>query len=63
MWTVKEAVAKALGITLPSAWKKVEVKEMGREESIIHVEGQAYKTFHCTIDNHLFTLFNTAWKM
>ncbi len=62
VWTVKEAVAKALGITLFSAWKEVEVKEMGREVSIIHIGGQPYRTLHRTIDNHLFTLFNTAWK-
>ena len=63
VWTVKEAVAKALDITLPSAWKKAEVKEIGREESIIHIEGRPYRTLHRTIDNHLFTLFNTAWKV
>lgn len=61
VWTIKEAVAKALGIPLFSAWKKVEVKEMGKESSTIHIDHQAYKTFHCTVDNHVFTLFNTAW--
>ncbi len=61
VWTIKEAVAKAMGITLSSAWEKAEVKEVGKESSMILVDNQTYKTFHCNVDNHIFTLFNTAW--
>ena len=63
VWTVKEAVAKAMGITLFSAWKRVELKKAEKESCVIHIDNQAYKTFHCNVDNHVFTLFNTAWTI
>ncbi len=56
VWTIKEAAAKALGIPLFSAWKKVEVTEMGEEESTLQMEGQVIKALHCKVGSHVFTL-------
>ena len=44
IWSIKEAVTKALGIKLTEAWKKVEVKEIGIDISRIEIDGKPEKS-------------------
>jgi len=56
IWTIKEAVSKALDLDLADSWKRVLVKEIGVTESRMDVDNEDYSAFHDTIDNHLFTM-------
>ena len=56
IWTIKEAAAKALGITLPRAWREVEVAQAGADESRAIISGRQVAAIHVTVDDHLFTL-------
>jgi phosphopantetheinyl transferase len=56
VWTAKEAVAKATGMHLAEAWRRAEVKEIGRVKSTVMIDEKAYEVNQAIIDNHLFTL-------
>ncbi len=56
VWSIKEAVLKAFGISLTDAWEKVEVKEIGRNRSSFLMEGRDYTAFHDVVDDHVFTM-------
>ncbi|OHD64607.1 MAG: hypothetical protein A2176_08995 [Spirochaetes bacterium RBG_13_51_14] len=55
VWTIKEAVAKALGISLPEGWRKTRVYEIGNEKSDIRIDAASHYTIHATVDGHVFT--------
>jgi phosphopantetheinyl transferase len=59
-WEIKEAAAKALGITLPSAWKKAEVVKIGVRESIVTINNQSVSAYHASAEGHLFTILELA---
>jgi len=56
VWSVKEAVAKVLGITLADAWQRTEVIRIGSEESRLRIDnGPPAQAFHKDIGNHVVT--------
>ncbi|MBW1706801.1 MAG: polyketide synthase dehydratase domain-containing protein [Deltaproteobacteria bacterium] len=56
VWSIKEAVSKAFGISLVHAWEKVAVKDIGMNTSSILMEGLNYTAFHVKVDGHVFTM-------
>lgn len=57
IWSIKEAVAKALGINLAKAWQRAEVKQVYENQSFFQVDTSGiFTAVHDTIDNHVFTL-------
>jgi len=57
IWSIKEAVAKALNITIADSWNRVQVIDMGRYESRAQIDNMdTYPVFHDTVDKHLFTI-------
>lgn len=60
VWTTKEAIAKAFGLTLVDAWQKASMITIGTAESSFSIDDKMYYASHEIIDNHLFTLVRTA---
>jgi phosphopantetheinyl transferase len=58
IWSVKEAVAKALDITLAAAWHRVQVSAVDSSESHFRVDGQddEWSAVHENTEGHVFTL-------
>lgn len=57
IWSIKEAVAKALGISLAQAWEQTEVVAIGHRESRFQLKTNAQQSaYHAPIDDHLVTL-------
>ena len=60
IWSIKEAVAKALNISLADAWEQTEVVEIGGEESHCRLRGEVpCLAFHGQIEDHLITVMTT----
>jgi len=55
LWTVKEAVAKALNVRLPKAWHAVEAVELLPESTRLRIDGAQHVARHAECDGHLFT--------
>ncbi len=60
VWTTKEAMAKALDISLAESWEKVSLKYIGADSSILVIDRKNYTAFHDVIDDHVFTVLNIA---
>lgn len=61
IWSVKEAVSKALDVPLAEAWHQVEVTVVDRNESRLEVQGRpAPPVRHAEVSGHLFTLFSLS---
>jgi phosphopantetheinyl transferase len=58
IWTIKEAVSKALDLNLADSWKRVLVTDIGLNRSSIIIDDKVHAAFHDTVDNHLFTVIN-----
>lgn len=57
IWSVKEAVAKALDLNLAEAWARTEVISVAAPESRFKINGREMAlATHETVDDHLFTL-------
>ena len=56
VWTVKEAAAKALAVSLPEAWKRAVVTAIGTEESLVRVGDLHVVARHETLEGHVFSL-------
>jgi phosphopantetheinyl transferase len=56
IWSVKEAAAKAMDITLADAWERVEVTSVGITRSGLDIDGKAMTAHHADADRHLFTV-------
>jgi phosphopantetheinyl transferase len=57
IWSIKEAVAKALGITLAHSWNRVQVEAVGLNESRFRMGEKDFCTaVHSVIGQHVFTL-------
>jgi phosphopantetheinyl transferase len=57
IWSIKEAVTKALDITLADAWTRVRVKTVGAFESRFQIDDQDRGTaIHDVVGEHVFTL-------
>jgi len=56
VWSIKEAVTKALRINMYQSWKIARVTELGRNISRVKVNGEFYHSYHDIIDDHLFTV-------
>jgi phosphopantetheinyl transferase len=57
IWSVKEAAAKALDLSLADAWEQIKVLTLEEKISRFkHVDGAAASALHATFQGHLFTL-------
>jgi phosphopantetheinyl transferase len=57
IWSIKEAVTKALDITLADAWHRVQVRSVGSAESRFQIDDQGPCTaVHAVAGRHVFTL-------
>jgi phosphopantetheinyl transferase len=57
IWSIKEAVTKALDITLTDAWNRVQVRSVGSSESRFQIDDQDPCTaVHAAVGRHVFTL-------
>jgi len=57
IWSIKEAVAKAMDLNLAEAWQGVAVKRVGRNKSRFQIDsGETFSAFHDTIGKHVLTL-------
>ena len=57
IWSIKEAVAKALDLNLAEAWQRVAVKRIGRNKSRFGIDSAgSFSAFHDTVEAHVFTL-------
>ncbi len=56
VWSIKEAVTKALDVHLSESWRIVEVKNLGENESLAQVGDRRAAVFHDLVGEHLFTL-------
>jgi phosphopantetheinyl transferase len=62
IWSVKEAVTKALDVTLAAAWERVEVTAVGEDESRLRLDGrEELRAVHDRVGAHVFTLFSGAF--
>jgi phosphopantetheinyl transferase len=57
VWSVKEAVTKALEIALAAAWQRVEVTALAPFESRFRIDGrEGLRAVHDRVGEHVFTL-------
>ncbi|MFH2005819.1 MAG: 4'-phosphopantetheinyl transferase superfamily protein [bacterium] len=56
VWTIKECVAKAAGLTLAAAFHRVEVMGLGEQESELRFDDQRLRAHHGTVGEHLVTI-------
>lgn len=57
IWSIKEAVAKALDINLADAWNRVQVVNVKKSRSRVQIDSLGtYSAFHDTVNRHLFTI-------
>ncbi len=56
IWSIKEAVTKALDLDLSSSWKDVQVINIKRNISKFLINNLEINAYHDIIDDHLFTL-------
>lgn len=56
IWSIKEAVAKALDVSLPRSFELALVTAIGMMESALTVRGLALTARHATLGDHLVTL-------
>jgi len=57
IWSIKEAVTKALDITLTDAWHRVQVRSVGSAESRFQIDDQeSFTAVHAAVGQHVFTL-------
>ena len=63
IWSIKEAVAKALGITLAHSWNQVQVKAIGQHESRCQIgEKDFCAAVHGVAGEHVFTIVSMLCK-
>jgi phosphopantetheinyl transferase len=57
IWSIKEAVTKALDINLADAWRRVRVTTVGVFESRFQIDDDAPNlAFHDAVEQHVFTI-------
>ena len=57
IWSIKEAVTKALDISLTDAWNRVQVRSVGSSESRFQIDDQdPFTAVHAVVGQHVFTL-------
>jgi phosphopantetheinyl transferase len=57
IWSIKEAVAKALDVPLADAWRRVRVIAVGQEQSSFLIDEKgSHSGIHASVGTHLFTL-------
>lgn len=58
IWSIKEAAAKATGMNLAEAWRRVKTNAVGERESNLSIDGQSIRAHHATMAGHLFTVLS-----
>lgn len=57
VWSAKEAVAKAMNISLADAWHRILVLEVKKGETFLKVDGEEkLRVMHCPALGHLFSI-------
>ena len=56
IWSIKEAAAKAMGLNLAEAWRRVQASLVGAQASTALIDGRSMLAHHAVIDDHLFTV-------
>ena len=57
IWSIKEAVTKALDILLADSWNRVQVRAVGQYESSIQIDDKdPIKAVHDVVGRHVFTI-------
>ncbi len=56
VWSIKEAVTKALDLELSRSWEKVNVVKIGENSSVFLINNLEITANHSNVDDHLFTL-------
>ena len=56
IWSIKEAAAKAFGISLAEAWQVVNVNRLGNRQSSLTLDGRTLPALHAMVDGHIVTL-------
>lgn len=56
LWTIKEAVTKALGLPLTQAFEVVRLTELGTRESRFSLDERIHRAHHAQVADHIFTL-------
>ncbi len=56
IWSLKEAVAKALDLPLAEAWRRVETTAVGAAESRLSIEGRELTAVHDEVGDHVVTV-------
>jgi 4'-phosphopantetheinyl transferase EntD len=56
VWSIKEAVTKALRINMYQSWKIARVTEIGQNRSSLNINSEKFSAYHDIIDEHLFTV-------
>lgn len=56
IWSLKEAVAKALDLPLAEAWRRVETTAVGAAESRLTIDGRELSAVHDEVGGHVFTV-------
>ena len=56
IWSIKEAAAKALDISLADSWQRVQVVDTGRNESRVQMDQkEPISVFHDVVEKHVFS--------
>jgi phosphopantetheinyl transferase len=56
VWSIKEAMSKAMGIPLAEAWQRVRVTDIREEQSAAFVDDKNEMAVHAVADGHLVTI-------
>lgn len=59
IWSLKEAIAKASGMGLATAWRCAQVRSIGEHETRFDLDGKRdCSALHATVGKHLFTFYS-----
>lgn len=59
IWSLKEAVAKATGVDLATAWRIAQIRSIGEDETRFDLDGKgSCVALHAVVGTHLFTLYD-----
>lgn len=62
IWTIKEAVAKALNMNLADTWTQVQVCRLSEKQSLFWLNGVQRPVVHAFVEGHQFSLFLNSSK-
>lgn len=60
IWSIKEAAAKAVDMSLPDSWVRTRVVSLGETSSTARIDGETSNAGHCMVDSHLLTVLTLS---